>query len=75
MCYYTSTILLQVKNIEGKGRGVFATQYFQENSFVVEYAGELRKRKELEIVHEMLDKANIQENYDFHFTHNNNSYL
>lgn len=32
---------LEVRNIEGKGRGVFATRPFSKNEFVCEYAGEL----------------------------------
>lgn len=32
---------LQVKHIEGKGRGVFALSGFQKGDFVVEYHGDL----------------------------------
>ncbi|KAK3549618.1 hypothetical protein QTP86_005364 [Hemibagrus guttatus] len=32
---------MMVKNIEGKGRGVFATQRFQKGQYVVEYHGDL----------------------------------
>ena len=32
---------LQVKNIEGKGRGVFAVRSFKKAEFVVEYHGDL----------------------------------
>lgn len=31
----------QVQHIEGKGRGVFATQRFQKGQYVVEYYGDL----------------------------------
>lgn len=31
----------QVRKIEGKGRGVFASRDFQRNEFVCEYSGEL----------------------------------
>ena len=31
----------QVKNIEGKGRGIFATKGFKKGEFVVEYHGDL----------------------------------
>jgi histone-lysine N-methyltransferase SETD8 len=32
---------LEVRHMENKGRGVFATKHFDKNDFVVEYAGEL----------------------------------
>ena len=32
---------LQVQNIEGKGRGVFALRRFKKGDFVVEYHGDL----------------------------------
>ena len=31
----------QVREVEGKGRGVFATKRFDKGDFVCEYAGEL----------------------------------
>jgi histone-lysine N-methyltransferase SETD8 len=44
---------MEVRQIEDKGRGVFATKHFFKNDFVVEYAGELislaeAKKRELE---------------------------
>lgn len=37
---------LQVKHIEGKGRGVFALSGFQKGAFVVEYHGDLLELSE-----------------------------
>lgn len=37
---------LMVKHIEGKGRGVFATQSFQKGQYVVEYHGDLLLKNE-----------------------------
>lgn len=37
---------LQVKHIEGKGRGVFALNGFQKGDFVVEYHGDLLELSE-----------------------------
>ena len=42
---------LEVREIEGKGRGVCSTKHFARGSFIVEYKGdliELSKAKELE---------------------------
>lgn len=42
---------LEVREIEGKGRGVCATKHFSRGDFVIEYKGELidlSKAKELE---------------------------
>jgi hypothetical protein len=33
--------MVQVQHIEGKGRGVFATQCFDKGQYVVEYHGDL----------------------------------
>lgn len=37
---------LQVKHIEGKGRGVFAAKGFKKGDFVVEYHGDLLELSE-----------------------------
>lgn len=37
---------MMVKNIEGKGRGVFATENFQKGQYVVEYHGDLLLKTE-----------------------------
>lgn len=37
---------LQVKHIEGKGRGVFAVKGFKKGDFVVEYHGDLLELSE-----------------------------
>lgn len=40
---------LQVKHIEGKGRGVFADKGFKKGEFVVEYHGDLLELTEAKI--------------------------
>lgn len=48
---------LEVRDIEGKGRGVVATKHFALGDFVVEYKGDLidlSKAKELESTYSRL---------------------
>uniref|UniRef100_UPI0037E72ECE lysine methyltransferase 5Ab n=1 Tax=Semicossyphus pulcher TaxID=241346 RepID=UPI0037E72ECE len=40
---------MQVKNIEGKGRGIFAVKDFRKGEFVVEYHGDLLELEEAKI--------------------------
>ncbi|XP_033106938.1 N-lysine methyltransferase KMT5A-like [Anneissia japonica] len=40
---------IEVKDIEGKGRGVLATKAFSKGSFIVEYAGDLIDMKQAKI--------------------------
>jgi histone-lysine N-methyltransferase SETD8 len=47
-CIATYCPLSQVRTIEEKGRGVFATRNFRRNEFVCEYSGELISPNEAE---------------------------
>ncbi|XP_037633682.1 lysine methyltransferase 5Ab [Sebastes umbrosus] len=40
---------MQIKNIEGKGRGIFAAKSFKKGEFVVEYHGDLLEQAEAKI--------------------------
>lgn len=54
---FVRNLLLQIRQIEGKGRGVFSTRHFERKEFIVEYSGTLisyeeAKKREAEYVKE-----------------------
>uniref|UniRef100_T1G895 SET domain-containing protein n=1 Tax=Helobdella robusta TaxID=6412 RepID=T1G895_HELRO len=65
---------MQVKEIEGKGRGVVAARSFYRGEFIVEYAGDLI---EILIARERESKYNLSSAfgcYMYYFKHNNKNY-
>ena len=66
--------VIQVTEIEGKGRGVVATKPFQRGDFVVEYAGDLI---DLSLAKKREEKYSEDTDigcYMYYFTHNNRRY-
>jgi histone-lysine N-methyltransferase SETD8 len=65
---------LEVKVIENKGRGVFATRYFQKGDFVCEYAGEMISYQQAKKREEMYGKDPSIGCYMYFFEHKSKSY-
>lgn len=55
---------LEIRDVPGMGRGVFATRDFRKNEFVCEYKGELLTEEQAEARAESYDAQALEKNLD-----------
>ena len=65
---------LEVKEIMGKGRGVFTTKLFSRKEFICEYAGNLLKARDAKEIEMHYKKDSSKGSYMFFFEHRNSKF-